>query len=314
MELLLTKLRHPSPPSDFVLRPRLSSIVSRGLGQTLTLISAPAGFGKTVLASSVLETSPLPHAWLSLDKQENDLRVFLEYLLAAIESTFSQALPRTRLVLASATLPPAGVIATSLINELLELDREFVLVLDDAHVLNEPDVLDLMAALLQSAPENLHLVLIARRDLPLPLDRLRAGGQVAEIRSGELRFSAAEMAEFVDLALAVPLADEELARLVERTEGWAAALRLSVLALRHSRVRAGQTAKLRPINRYLTGYMMSEVLASVPDEIEEFLLRTSVLEALCAPLCDAVIGPDGSVPRGQAHLEWLVRALSLIHI
>jgi LuxR family maltose regulon positive regulatory protein len=261
VELLQTKLRRPAPPTDLVYRPRLSDNVIRGLNRPLTLISAPAGYGKTVLASSVLETSPLPHAWLSLDEQDNDLRIFLEYILAAIESIFPQGLARSRLILASSTLPPAGVIATSLINELLELDREFVLVLDDAHVINKPDILELMAVLLQSVPEGMHLVLIARRDLPLPLDRLRAGGQVTEIRSGELRFSAAETAEFVDLALAVPLSDKEFARLVERTEGWAAALRLSVLALRHRGVGAGQSGRLRPVNRCVTGYMMSEVLA-----------------------------------------------------
>jgi len=308
VELLLTKLRRPAPPDDHVHRLRLSDSASRGLSQPLTLISAPAGYGKTVLASCVLDSSPLPHAWLSLDRQDNDLRLFLEYILAAIESIFPQALQRTRLILSASTLPPVEVIAPSLINELLELDREFVLALDDAHVINNPDVLDLLAALLQNPPEGLHLVLVMRRDLPLPLDRLRAYGHMTEIRSSDLRFSAAEIAEFFSLASDVTVSDNDLALLVERTDGWAAALRLAVLALLDSSTRAEQAAILRVENRYVTGYMMSEVLASLPDEVEGFLLHTSILDALCAPLCDAVMAPDGPAPHGQAHLEWLVRA------
>ena len=308
MQLLLTKLRRPASPGDLVHRPRLLDGVNRGLSQPLTLISAPAGYGKTVLASSVLDSSPLPHTWLSLDRQDNDLRVFLEYVLEAIESVFPQALQRTRSILSASTLPPAKVMATSLINELLELDREFVLVLDDAHLINNPDVLDLLAALLQNPPEGLHLVLVTRRDLPLPLDRLRAYGHMTEIRSSDLRFSAAEIAEFFSLASDVTVSDNDLALLVERTDGWAAALRLAVLALLDSSTRAEQAAILRVENRYVTGYMMSEVPASLPDEIEGFLLRTSILDALCTPLCDAIMEPHGLASHSQAHLEWLVRA------
>ncbi len=303
--LLRTKFYRPSVPQDLVVRPRLIDKMNQGLNQPLTLICAPAGYGKTMLVSSFLQTCSLPWAWLSLDENDNDLRVFLDYLLTALDSVVPGALHRTRQFLSGTTLPQVSVIADSLINELAELEREFILALDDVHDIHNADIYSLLAALLRHPLRRLHLMLLTRQDPPLGLGTLRARGQVSEIRSRDLRFTTTETAAFMDQAVASPLRDEALAALTEQTEGWAAGLRLAALTLRYGGEIDREAAGKHAENRYVTDYLVSEVLSRIAPEIEDFLVKTSILDTLCGPLCDAVVDPDGVARRGQATLQML---------
>ena len=300
-----TKFHRPSVPQDHLVRSRLFDNISQGLSRPLSLISAPAGYGKTVLASSFLQTCPLPSAWLSLDEQDDDLRVFLEYVLAALDAVFPGSLRRTQSDLAGTSLPPVSVIADRLINELAELEREFILVLDDVHVLHSADIYAFLAALLRHPLPGLHLLLLTRQDPPLALGTLRAYDQLTEIRGQDLRFTTGETAAFMARAVAIPVRDETLAVVAERTEGWAAGLRLVALMLRNGGDADRQVAQLHAENRYVMDYLMSQVFSRIPPELEDFLLKTSILDMLCGPLCDAVMAAEGLTPRGQANLQWL---------
>ncbi len=300
-----TKFFRPAVPHDLVVRPRLFDALNQGLSRPLTLICGPAGYGKTILASSFLETCRLPSVWLSLDESDNDLRVFLDYLLAAIDSVFPGSVRRTQLILAGTSLPPVSVIADSLINELAELGRAFILALDDAHEIHELDIYILLSALLRHPLKGLHVMLLTRHEPLLRLGSLRARGQMSEIRSRDLRFSAEETATFMDHAIDTTLQDEAIAVLAERTEGWAAGLRLAALTLRYGGDVDRQVATLHAENRYVMDYLTTEVLSRVPPAIEDFLVKTSILDLLCGPLCDAVMDPDGVAHHGQANLQWL---------
>ena len=306
--LLRTKLFRPPIPRDYVVRPRLLDKIEQGRNHPLTLISAPAGYGKTVLVSSFLATCPLPAAWLSLDENDNDFALFLGYLLAALATVFPGSLHRTQLFLSKTSLPPVPAIADSLISELAELESDFILVLDDLHAIHAADVYGLLAALLRHPLPALHLILITRQDPPLPLGHLRAYDQITEIRSRDLRFSAEETAAFFAAAVTTPLRAEALTVLAERTEGWAAGLRLAALTLRYGGDIDRQVAGLHAENRHVIDYLMNEVLSRVPPAIEDFLIKTSILDLLCGPLCDAVMAEDSTQPRGQAILQGLDEA------
>jgi LuxR family maltose regulon positive regulatory protein len=307
--LLRTKLFRPAPPQDFVVRPRLVEALNEGLGRPLTLICAPAGYGKTSLASAFLATCPLPSAWVSLDEGDNDLRLFLEYVLAAIDSACPRAVHGTQLLLASAVLPRVAVIANSLVNELAELQQPLILTLDDVHDIRDPDVVHLLDALVGQPLPGLHVMLLTRREPPLPWAKLRMRGQVSDIRSRDLRFSAQEAAAFLQHAIDMPLSEEAIGALVEDTEGWPAGLRLATLTLRHGGDDIDRRiASLHAENRHITAYLLDEVLSRVPSDIAQFLIRTSILDRLCGPLCDAVTGVEGAPSRGPAHLAWLASA------
>ena len=242
----------------------------------MTLVTAPAGYGKSILVSAWLNTCERPGAWLSLDETIDDLGVFLAYFVTAIQTVFPSALRRTQTLLAGISLPPIGVMTASLINELDEIERDFVLALDDFHTIHRPEIHDLLIALLQPPAKHMHLVLITRRDPPLPQSVLLARHQMTEVRLHDLRFSADETAAFMQNALGSPLPDEAIAALAEQTEGWITSLRLAALALRYSPDADSRIAELRVLerNRNLTDYLMSEVLAQTSPAIEDFLLKT----------------------------------------
>ncbi len=307
--LLRTKLFRPSPPQDYVVRPRLVDALNDGLGRPLTLICAPAGYGKTSLASAFLATYPLPSAWVSLDEGDNDLRLFLEHVLAAIDGACPQTVQGTQLLLAGAILPRVAIITGSLINELADLEQRLILALDDVQDIRDSDVMYLLDALLGQPLPGLHVMLLSRLEPPLPLAKLRMRGQVTDIRSQDLRFSAHEAATFLQHAIDVPLTDEAIAALVEDTEGWVAGLRLATLTLRHGGGDIDRRiASLHAENRYITAFLIDDVLSHVPPDIAKFLIRTSMLDRLCGPLCDAVTGARGAPSQGQVYLEWLASA------
>jgi LuxR family transcriptional regulator, maltose regulon positive regulatory protein len=306
--LLQTKFQRPRLPANLVHRPRLKNSLNDGLNHPLILIAAPAGFGKSTLVSVWLETCDLPYAWISLDKADNDLGAFLAYLVESIQALFSDALPETRAFLTTVSLPTVTVIANTLLNELDNLGRDFILVLDDYHVIREEPIHELLNLLLQHPPPGFHLVIATRQDPLLPLGMLRARDKVADVRGQDLRFSRTEVAEFVEKALGLSLPGEALTVLAEKTEGWAVGLRLATLTLRYGENIEAQIAGLRADNRYILDYLMSEVLANIPSDIRSFLLKTAILDQVCASLGAELIGPDDPTCTPQQYLAWLEEA------
>jgi LuxR family maltose regulon positive regulatory protein len=257
----------------------------------------------------------VPGAWLSLDEEDNDLVQFTSYLLAAVCALYPDACPDTQALLQGATLPPLPVLARSLVNELDALDPPFVLVLDDYHLIHEAAIHELLDALLAHPPRPMHLVLTTRSDPPLSLARRRARSEVTEIRSGELRFTEDETLTFLRQELGGPVDERTVTALLQRVEGWVAGLRLAALSLRQRDSIDLFPARLGGGVPYVTEYLATEILKEQPPAVQAYLLRTSLLDRFCAPLCQAVcLGcADLSTPEGgaaldgQAFLELLAR-------
>jgi len=299
--LLATKLHMPASRPGQVLRPRLMAGLDEGLTRGLILASAPAGYGKTVLLADWARRGERPAAWLSLDAGDNDPARFWRHAVAALD----RARPGTGGGLAPLLGPPAPTsfqgLVTALINDLA--GEEALLVLDDYHVISARQVHEPLEFLLEHRPAGLCVVLASRSDPPLALARLRARGQLAEVRATELRFTPAEAGELLQHA-ASALPDASVAALAARTEGWAAGLALAALSLRGQQDVAGFVAAFTGSHRYVLDYLAEEVLERQDEQLRAFLLETSVLERLSGPLCDAVTGRGGS----QALLEAAERA------
>jgi LuxR family maltose regulon positive regulatory protein len=276
------------------------------LGRGLTLISASAGFGKTTLVSEWAAGCGLPVAWLSLDEEDGDLVRFLTYLIAALQTIAPRIGEGMLAALQTPQLPPVETLLTSLLNEISGLPNLSILVLDDYHLLDSRAVDAAMTFLVEHQPPQLRLLLASREDPPLPLARLRARGQLAELRTADLRFTPAEAAEFLNRMMGLHLSSDHIAALEARTEGWIAGLQLAALSMQGQSDPAGFIESFSGSNRFILDYLLEEVLERQPAELQTFLLRTSVLERLCGPLCEAVAGtPPGS---GQPTLEELERA------
>lgn len=302
--LLGTKLRIPSAAANLVGRPSLVRRLEEGLAQArLTLVSAPAGYGKTTLLAAWLGARKRPCAWLSLDARDDDLARFFAYLSAALQTVDERVGRETSALLAGPHLPSGDLLTTVLINAVARAGKSFVLVLDDFHVLTNPAIHEAVGRLAEQGPAGLHLVLATRADPPLPLARLRARGQLSEIRAADLAFGRDETAAFLRLALGRALADDEVATLSTLTEGWIAGLQLAALSLKDRQDVPGYLRALAGGRQYIVDYLADEVLDRQPPEVRAFLLRTSILERLTASLCDAVTGEAGS----QRTLEQLAR-------
>jgi LuxR family maltose regulon positive regulatory protein len=307
--LLETKLYVPRSRRGLVLRPRLSERLDRGAASKLVLVSAPAGFGKTTLLTEWLAARPAalagerPTAWLSLDRGDNDPASFWAYVIAALRTVASGVGESALALLDAPRPPPIETVLTTLLNDLGAATGEIVLVFDDYHVIEARDVQDGMAFLLDHLPPWLHVVIASRTDPALPLARLRARGELAEIRAAELRFTADEAAAYLNETMGLQLTARDVAALEGRTEGWIAALQLAALSMQGRDDVAGFIAGFAGDDRYVVDYLAEEVLARQPDRVQAFLLQTSVLSRLSGPLCDAVTGQGG----GKAMLEALDR-------
>jgi len=303
--LLFTKLHVPRPRAQLVPRSHLVERLQQGMECAFMLVSAPAGFGKTTLLAQWLAESTLPVAWLSLEPEDNDPIRFLTYLIAALQ-TVDAHLGRTALDLLRTPQPsPPETVVALLTNDLLRsLAKDVVLVLDDYHAITSEPIHRTLTSLVEHLPAQVLLVLATRADPPLPLARLRARGQLIEVRADDLRFSAEEASAFLRTIMDVDLPPEQIAVLERRTEGWIAGLQLAALALRDRADVPGFLAAFSGSHRFVLDYLSEEVLSRQPAAVQSFLLRTSVLERLSGPLCDAVTGQKGS----QAMLEALERA------
>jgi LuxR family maltose regulon positive regulatory protein len=307
--LLETKLYVPRSRRGLVPRLRLSERLDRGTASRLMLVSAPAGFGKTTLLTEWLAAGPAAPgserlaAWLSLDRGDNDPVSFWAYVIAALRTVASGVGDSALALLHASPPPPIETVLTVLLNDLGAFAGDIVLVLDDYHVIDAREVQDGMAFLLDHVPPGLHVVIASRADPALPLARLRARGELAEIRAAELRFTPDEAAAYLTEMMGLELTARDVAALESRTEGWIAALQLAALSMQGRDDVAGFIAGFAGDDRYVVDYLAEEVLQRQTDRVQAFLLRTSILGRLSGPLCDAVTGQGG----GKAMLEALDR-------
>jgi ATP/maltotriose-dependent transcriptional regulator MalT len=303
--LLETKLHVPRWRRGLVARPRLSERLSRGAESALTLVSAPAGFGKTTLLAEWLAVAAADGrsvAWLSLDQRDNDPALFWTYLVAAL-NTGEPGGGAGALSLLQPPEPPGEAGLVTLLNDLDAISSDVVLVLDDYHVIDARDVQDGMAFLLEHLPPQIHLVIASRTDPPLPLARLRGRGELAEIRAADLRFTPDEAAAYLNEVMGLVLTARDVAALEGRTEGWIAALQLAALSMQGREDTAAFIDGFAGDDRYIVDFLAEEVLQRQPEHVQHFLLQTSILDRLSGPLCDAVTGQDG----GKAKLTTLER-------
>jgi len=329
--LLQTKLYIPPVRPELVSRPRLIERLNAGLHHKLTLVSAPAGFGKTTLLSEWIhsgvssraygvgeehepagEVSPtlyslLPtprFAWLSLDEGDNDPAIFLAYVVAALQTIEADVGKGALGALQSPQPPPTEAILTGLINEIAAVPDRIVLVLDDYHLIEAQPIHDALTFLLRHLPPQMHLVISTREDPPLPLARLRARGQLTEVRVTDLRFTPSEAAEFLNTRVGLDLSAEDIAALETRTEGWIAGLQLAAISMQGHKDATSFIRSFTGSHHFVLDYLVEEVLQQQSESVQTFLLRTSILDRLCGPLCDAVCSAGtASSSRGTAVLR-----------
>jgi LuxR family maltose regulon positive regulatory protein len=311
-QLLSTKLFIPPIRPDLVTRTRLIEQLNAGLHRKLSLISAPAGFGKTTLVSEWVQaiggaTSPVAIAWLSLDDGDNDITRFLTYFIAALNqaegrgTTIGEGSLR---MLQSPQLPPTEAILTPLINEIAAIPDRILLVLDDYHLINAHQIHDALSFSLDNIPPQMHLVIATREDPYLPVYRLRAKGQLTELRATDLRFTSFEAAEFLNQVMDLNLSEQDIAALETRTEGWIAGLQLAAISMKGHKDTSALIKSFTGSHRYVLDYLMEEVLEQQPENVQTFLLQTAVLNRLTGSLCDALTGQGD----GQSTLEYLEHA------
>jgi LuxR family maltose regulon positive regulatory protein len=288
--LLATKLHRPSPPPKRVHRPHLIQRLNEGLdfGHQVTLVSAPAGFGKTTCIAEWIDTLDCAVAWLSLDAADDDPGRFLAYLVAALQRVDATLGRGIEAVLRSGQLPPSEAISATLINDILELEGRFLLVLDDFHVIQDRFILQVLERLVANLPRPLHLVLLSREDPPLPLARLRANNQLTEIRARHLRFTGDDTEHFLNEVLGLSLSRADITALEAKTEGWVVGLQLAGLSVRDRANPSAFIATLSGSHRFILSYLTEEVLNRQPEEVQRFLLQTSILDKLNGDLCNAV--------------------------
>jgi LuxR family maltose regulon positive regulatory protein len=294
--LIRTKLHLPFLRTDLVARPRLQECIVNGLRGPLTLVTAPAGFGKTTAIASCVIECGMPAAWLSLDRYDNQDGRFLTYMISALQEIDAAIGSVAAEIMTVAREVPWETILTSLINNLGNTNCEIVLILDDYQIINSQAVHEQVSFLLEHCPTNFHLVIATRSDPALPLNRLRARGHTVEIRAADLRFSEQEAAQFLNGVMHLQLDDEAIAALEERTEGWAAGLQMAALSLRNRDDIHRFIEDFSGTNRYILDYLVGEVLENQPEEVQQFLRCTSILDRLTAPLCDYLLADKELYP------------------
>jgi ATP/maltotriose-dependent transcriptional regulator MalT len=302
--LLATRMLMPRTPARIVSRTHVWHRLQRGLARPLTLLTAPPGFGKTTSLAAWVRQVDTPVAWVSLDVSDNESGQFWAYVLSALEQASPGVTGDALAMLRSIQAPPLPIIIRALMNALVASSHDIVLVLDDYHHITAPTIHETLASLLEHPAERFHLYLASRREPPLPLARLRARDHINEIAADDLRFRLDEAAEFLAEVMDIHLPFEDVLALAERTDGWIAGLQLAGLSLQQHPDPTAFVASFSGSHRHVMQYLGDEALAAQPHDVRTFLLRTSVLDRICAPLCDALTGESD----GRAMLERLVRA------
>ena len=289
--LLTTKLFLPPARPNLVPRPQLIEVLNAGLKRPLTLISAPAGYGKTTLLSDWRAGlgSRYPLAWLSLDSEDNDLARFLLYVSAALVTLHPKLTQDLAPLLHFPQLPSVEELITLLINGVNAFPQDFTLILDDYHVITEAAIHQALVYLLNHPPPKMHLVLITRSDPPLPLARLRARGQMVELRADDLRFTIEETTAFLNTVMDLNLSAENISALDQRTEGWIVGLQMAALSTRGKTDATAFIKAFTGSHRYILDYFAGEILEQQPESVKTFLLKTSILDRFTSSLCDAVL-------------------------
>ena len=291
-QLLSTKLYIPPSQPNLISRPRLIQQLNEGLSRTsgITLVSAPAGFGKTTLISRWLEQAHFSAAWLSLDEDDNDLVRFWTYFAATLQTIHPETATQALELLHSGSLPNSRVFLTSLINDLAIISEKMILVLDDYHLIQTEAIDEALAFFIEHMPPSMHLVICSRADPNLPIARLRARGQLNELRGSDLAFTQTETAQFLEQVTNLSVTELDVTSLNNHMEGWIAGLQMAALALnRRDAVGVAQfIEEFTGSHRYIMDYLVDEVLQQQPAEVQTFLLYTSVLDQFCVPLCEAI--------------------------
>jgi LuxR family maltose regulon positive regulatory protein len=294
LPVLVTKLHIPRSGSNLVTRSALMDRLNSGLVGKLTLVTAPAGFGKTTLVTDWLSNG-LPDeyrdriGWLSLDTTDNSAAQYWNYVIAALQTIDDSLGKVPQMILQSSAAPPVRAVLTSLINEIAALSDPLLLGLDDYHEINSADIHNEMEFLIENLPPNLHLVIMTREDPPITLSRMRVQGLLTEIRADDLRFSKTESTTFFNDLLALALTQEDVDALIARTEGWIAGLQLAAISLKNAADKSEFVRAFAGSHRFLTDYLVDEVLSRQTPEAQKFLRRTSILERFCAGLCDTLV-------------------------
>jgi ATP/maltotriose-dependent transcriptional regulator MalT/ActR/RegA family two-component response regulator len=292
--ILQTKLHRPALPVDLVPRTQALERLESGRTLPLTLVSAPAGYGKSVLIASWLDRTASASAWLSLDHDDGDLRQFATYVVAAVRGLFPEACEESLGLTKAPGRPPVATLAATLSNELGALKRPLILVLDDYHHIKvDSPVNELLQQVVTRPPGNLHVVVVTRRDPPIPLSLLRSRGQLNEIRMRDLRFAADETRALLDASAGFRLTDEALARMDEQLEGWVAGLCLVALSVRKEQDPNAVLERLQGGVQHAQQYLIHEVIAAQPRQMQSWMLKSGILNRFCGPLCAAVCAEPG---------------------
>lgn len=305
-ELLASKLFIPLLRPSLVSRQRLMDNLTGGLSGKLTLVSAPAGFGKSTLVSEWARNCGRPVAWLSLDKNDNDLARFLSYLIAALQPIDEDLGRDIVAALSESQSPKFEILLARLVSEIEAIPVKTILILDDYHLIDSKLVHDALNFLVEHLPPAMHLMVSGRTDPPLPISRLRVQGQVNEIRIPELRFTKTETATFLNDLMGFDLPSEDVVALEERTEGWIASLQLAALSMKGRNDWHEFIIAFSGSHRYVIDYLIDEVMVRQPETIRVFLRRTSILDRFCAPLCEAVVQEE--MESNETILSYLERS------
>lgn len=304
--ILPTKLHIPSPRQNIVVRSRLAARLNEGLHRKLTLLSAPAGFGKTTLLSDWINSGRHPAAWLSLDEGDSEPVRFWAHFIASIKIIVSTIRAEVSDAFQSPQPPPIESILSLLIDDIETTAADFIFVLDDYHTIDSKQIDANLTFLIERLPAKMHLVIATREDPSLSLARLRARDQLVEIRVADLRFTTSETTEFLNQTMGLQLSAEDIGRLETRTEGWITGLQLAALSMQGLEDKADVIKSFTGSHHFVLDYLLEEVLQKQPGKIQTFLISTSILNRLCGSLCDAVLNnPPGD---GQETLEYLKKS------
>jgi LuxR family transcriptional regulator, maltose regulon positive regulatory protein len=306
MPLVQTKVYGPLKRSDLITRDRLLERLNEGLSGPFTLLCAPAGFGKTTLIAQWIQSMNRSKVWLSLEEYDNELHIFIRLLASALQSAFPEAFHGIGSLLQTPRFPSIKYVVSLFVNDLADFPDDLILVLDDYHVIRNPEIHTLLELLVEHLPPQIHIVLATRSDPPLPIHRWRVKMSLNDLRPADLRFTLEEMEAFLRNELGKDVEKETIASLEDRTEGWIAILRLVTLSLRNiSDIPAFMVQLDRHTDHSIQNYLLEEVLAQLTPDIQDILVKTSILEQFCAELCVAITDSGISFEHMQATLDRL---------